>query len=71
MTGEGVEAGAARGLIPDEPEVAALDLADVRNLVAPLARDAVGPDGGRLGDVGVDVDHLVFVEELLAHGWFS
>jgi len=62
-----VEAGPAGGLIADEPHVATVDSADVGNLVAPLARDARGPDFRRLGDVGVDVDHLVTIEELSGH----
>ncbi len=58
-----VRARHAAGLIADEPEVDAVHVADVRYAVAPLARDARRPHVGGLGDVRVDVDDAMAVEE--------
>ena len=67
VAGHRVEAGPARRLVADEPHVAAFDLADVRHLVAPLAGHTVGPDVCGLGDVRVDVDDLVLLEQFRTH----
>src|SRR5262249_31748246 len=49
-------------LFADEPEILAIDAADMGDALAPFRSEARGPDVRRLGDVGVGVDGLEGVE---------
>ena len=62
MSGHRIEARTARRRIADEPHVAAFDTANVRETLLPhLLATPIRPDSGRLGNMGVDIDHLVAV----------